>query len=203
MHRYIPNTEADLTCMLDRLGLSSIDELFRDIPRELLLENGLDLPEALSEQELISKMMGLSKKNSGVNELTCFLGAGAYDHFIPVVVGELVSRSGSIHPTPVPAGDKSGTLQAIFEYQTMICNLTGMDSTNASMYDGPTACAEAARMAVDSTRRNTIAVSRTVNPEVRKVLDTYMDLCGFKIVEIGMDNGATDISQLRNSLMMT
>ena len=201
MHRYIPNTEADLTCMLDRLGLSSIDELFRDIPRELLLENGLDLPEALSEQELISKMMGLSKKNSGVNELTCFLGAGAYDHFIPVVVGELVSRSEfyTSYTTYQPEISQ-GTLQAIFEYQTMICNLTGMDSTNASMYDGPTACAEAARMAVDSTRRNTIAVSRTVNPEVRKVLDTYMDLCGFKIVEIGMDNGATDISQLEEQL---
>ncbi|NLL34515.1 MAG: aminomethyl-transferring glycine dehydrogenase subunit GcvPA [Clostridiales bacterium] len=201
MHRYIPNTEADLTCMLDRLGLSSIDELFRDIPRELLLENGLDLPEALSEQELISKMMGLSKKNSGVNELTCFLGAGAYDHFIPVVVGELVSRSEFYTSyTPYQPEISQGTLQAIFEYQTMICNLTGMDSTNASMYDGPTACAEAARMAVDSTRRNTIAVSRTVNPEVRKVLDTYMDLCGFKIVEIGMDNGATDISQLEEQL---
>jgi glycine dehydrogenase subunit 1 len=201
MHRYIPNTEADLTCMLERLGLSSVEDLFSDIPSQLLLKTELDLPEALSEQELVQKMKGLSRKNSGVDELTCFLGAGAYDHFIPAVVGELVSRSEFFTAyTPYQPEISQGTLQAIFEYQTMICNLTGMDATNASMYDGATACAEAARMAVDSTRRNTIAVSKTVNPEVRKVLDTYMDLCGFKLVEIGMDNGATDISHLKELL---
>lgn len=198
MHRYIPNTNADLACMLDRLGLSSVEELFADIPEELLVQGGLNLPEALSELELVGKMKELSRKNRGVDDLTCFLGAGAYDHFIPAVVGQLVSRSEFFTAyTPYQPEISQGTLQAIFEYQTMICNLTGMDATNASMYDGATACAEAARMAVDSTRRNTIAVSKTVNPEVRKVLDTYMGLCGYKIVEIGMDKGATDMSQLK------
>jgi len=201
MHRYIPNTEADLDCMLDRLGISSAEDLFSDIPKELLLKRGLDLPEALSEQELVQKMKSLSRRNSGVDDLTCFLGAGAYDHFIPVVVDKLISRSEFYTSyTPYQPEISQGTLQAIFEYQTMICNLTGMDATNASMYDGATACAEAAKMAIDSTRKNTIAVSKTVNPEVRKVLGTYMDLCGFNIVEVGMDNGATDISHLRELL---
>lgn len=202
MHRYIPNTEADLACMLDRLGLSSVEDLFSDIPGELLLRRGLDLPEVLSEQELVQKMKALSRKNSGVDELTCFLGAGAYDHFIPTVVGQLVSRSEFYTSyTPYQPEISQGTLQAIFEYQTMICNLTGMDTTNASMYDGATACAEAAKMAIDSTRRNTVAVSKTVSPEVRKVLSTYMDLCGFNIVEIDMDNGATDVSHLKQLLL--
>lgn len=201
MHRYIPNTEADLACMLDRLGLSSAEDLFSDIPGELPIKRGLDLPEILSEQELIRKMKALSRKNRGLDELTCFLGAGAYDHFIPTVVGQLISRSEFYTSyTPYQPEISQGTLQAIFEYQTMICNLTGMDATNASMYDGATACAEAAKMAIDSTRRNMVAVSKTVSPEVRKVLATYIDLCGFNIVEIDIDNGATDLFHLKRLL---
>jgi len=201
MHRYIPGTEADLARMLDKLGLTSSEDLFGDVPGELMLKGGLDLPEALSEQELVRKMKALSRKNSSLDDLVCFLGAGAYDHYIPAVVGQLVSRSEFYTSyTPYQPEISQGTLQAIFEYQTMICNLTGMDATNASMYDGATACVEAAKMAVDSTRRNTIAVSKTVNPEVRKVLGTYMDLCGFKIIEIDMDNGVTDLVRLKELL---
>lgn len=201
MHRYIPNTEADTACMLDRLGLTSVEDLFSDIPAELLLKRGLDLPGALSEKDLVQKLKVLSRKNSDVDELACFLGAGAYDHFVPLVVGQLVSRSEFYTSyTPYQPEISQGTLQTIFEYQTMICSLTGMEATNASMYDGATACAEAAKMAIDNTRRNTVAVSKTVNPEVRKVLATYMDLCGFNLVEIDMDNGATDLSHLRKLL---
>jgi glycine dehydrogenase subunit 1 len=201
MHRYIPNTEGDLARMLDRLGLASEEDLFGDIPEELLLKGGLKLPDPLSEQELARKMKALSRKNRSVDELICFLGAGAYDHFIPAVVGKLVSRSEFYTSyTPYQPEISQGTLQAIFEYQTMICNLTGMDATNASMYDGATACAEAAKMAIESTRRNTVAVSKTVNPEVRRVLTTYMDLCGFNIIEVETDEGVTDIAHLKELL---
>ncbi|MDF2545190.1 MAG: gcvPA [Anaerosolibacter sp.] len=201
MHRYIPNTEADAKQMLDSIGGASIEDLFKDIPKDLRLNRGLNLGESLSEMELISHMKGLSNQNKSVEDLVCFLGAGAYDHYIPAIVKHLAMRSEFYTAyTPYQPEISQGTLQAIFEYQSMICHLTGMDVTNASMYDGATACVEGAMMAVENTKRKAIIVSKTVHPEVRKVLDTYVKFRDFQVVEIDMADGVTDLEQLKTTM---
>ncbi len=154
MHRYIPNTDTDTQRMLEAIGANSIEDLFKDIPKELRLGRELNIEGPYSEMEIVRHMKGLSGKNKRTEELVCFLGAGAYDHYIPSIVKHLAGRSEFYTAyTPYQPEISQGTLQAIFEYQTMICNLTGMDVTNASMYDGATACAEAAVMAADNTKR--------------------------------------------------
>ena len=198
MHRYIPNTEGDKKLMLESIGVESIDNLFDDIPKEVKLNRMLDIGEALSESEIINHMTSLAKKNANTDELTSFLGAGAYDHYIPSIVKHLAMRSEFYTAyTPYQAEISQGTLQIIFEYQTMICNLTGMDVTNASMYDGPTAAAEAGIMACESTRRKSIIVSKTVHPEVRKVLATYLKHRDIELKEVDMVDGVTDIEKLK------
>ncbi|TAH64001.1 MAG: aminomethyl-transferring glycine dehydrogenase subunit GcvPA [Gottschalkiaceae bacterium] len=199
MHRFIPNTEADKKLMLDSIGVSSIEDLFSDIPANLKLNRKLNIGKAMSEMEIISHMNGLAEKNKSAKDLTCFLGAGAYDHYIPSIVKHLAMRSEFYTAyTPYQPEISQGTLQIIFEYQTMITNLTGMDVTNASMYDGPTAAAEAAIMACDSTRRNSIIVSKTVNPETRKVLKTYLGVRNIELIEVGMVDGVTDVEKLKS-----
>lgn len=199
MHRYIPNTHADTAEMLDIIGVKSIDELFRDIPAELVLPQDLKLAPGISEPEIEKKLTGLGAKNSSIDNLTCFLGAGAYDHYIPSVIKHLTNRSEFYTAyTPYQPEISQGTLQVIFEYQTMISNLTGMDVSNASLYDGATACAEAAIMAVDNTRRKTILVSETVNPEIRQVLKSYMHFRDVNIIEVPMTDGITDPEQLQS-----
>jgi len=198
MHKYMPNTEADLKQMLDSIGASSIEELFSDIPKELKLGRKLDLAEGLSELEVERRMRELSCKNKSLDDLTCFMGAGVYDHHIPSIIKHIVMRSEFYTAyTPYQPEISQGTLQAIFEYQTMICSLTGMDVTNASMYDGATACVEAAIMAVDNTRRSSVLVSKTVHPEVRKVLHSYMRFRDIKVIEIDMADGVTDTDYLK------
>ncbi len=201
MNRYIPNTQEDEKRMLKSIGKEAVEDLFRDIPNELRLDRELRLPEGLSEIELSRHMNELANKNKGLDQMTCFLGAGAYDHYIPSIVKHLASRSEFYTSyTPYQPEISQGTLQIIFEYQTMICNLTGMDVTNASVYDGPTACAEGAMMAVVSTRRKSIVVSKTVHPEVRKVLSTYMKLKDIEVIEVDMCEGVTDIEKLKSSV---
>ncbi|KUO70505.1 MAG: glycine dehydrogenase [Clostridia bacterium BRH_c25] len=198
MHRYMPNTEADEKLMLDSIGVKSIEDLFVDIPKELQLQKKLDIRSALSELELLDHMKSLSSTNKSADDLVCFLGAGAYDHYIPSIVSHLAMRSEFYTAyTPYQPEISQGTLQVIFEYQTMICSLTGMDVTNASMYDGATACVEAAMMAVESARRSSIIVSRTVHPEVRKVLKSYLRFRDVEVVEADMTNGATDVEKLK------
>lgn len=198
MHRFIPNTEADKKLMLNSIGLSSIDDLFSDIPANLKLNRKLNIGQAMSEIEIVSHMNSLAEKNKSTKDLTCFLGAGAYDHYIPTLVKHLAMRSEFYTAyTPYQPEISQGTLQIIFEYQTMITNLTGMDVTNASMYDGPTAAAEAAIMACDSTRRNSIIVSKTVNPETRKVLKTYLGVRNIELIEVDMVDGVTDVEKLK------
>ncbi|NMA15329.1 MAG: glycine dehydrogenase, partial [Clostridia bacterium] len=134
--------------MLQEMGLQSMEDLFADIPKEVRLKGNLNLPDPLSEPELVSYMRRLAEKNDNVNEFSCFLGAGAYDHFIPSAIDHLISRQEFYTAyTPYQPEISQGTLQSIFEYQTMICELTGMDVANASMYDGASALAEAALMA--------------------------------------------------------
>lgn len=198
MHRYIPNTDKDARAMMDVIGIDSIDELFRDIPDSLILKRSLDLPSGMSEPEIGQKMKALGGKNRSTDDLVCFLGAGAYDHYIPSVIKHLAMRSEFYTAyTPYQPEISQGTLQVIFEYQTMICGLTGMEVSNASLYDGATACAEAAIMAADNTRRNTILVSETVSPETRQVLKSYMHFRDIDIVEIPMADGVTDPERLK------
>ncbi|HOS70122.1 MAG TPA: aminomethyl-transferring glycine dehydrogenase subunit GcvPA, partial [Bacillota bacterium] len=198
MHRYLPHTKDDERLMLESIGAKSTDDLFADIPRELRLGRKLNLNNPLSEIELSDRMKGLSEKNKSSDDLVCFLGAGAYDHYIPSVVKHLAMRSEFYTAyTPYQPEISQGTLQAIFEYQTMICSLTGMDVTNASMYDGATACVEAAMMAVENARRSSIIVSRTVHPEVRKVLKSYMRFRDVEVIEADMADGITDVEKLK------
>lgn len=201
MNQYLPNTPADQKEMLESIGVDSVEALFSDIPKELRLNRELNIGAPMSEIELSAHMKELSSMNLNLNDVTCFLGAGAYDHYVPSVIKHITSRSEFYTAyTPYQPEISQGTLQAIFEYQTMICNLTGMDVSNASMYDGASACAEAAMMAAESTRRKSVIVSKTVNPEVRRVLKTYLRFKEIELVEVDEAEGVTDIEKLKAAL---
>jgi glycine dehydrogenase subunit 1 len=201
MSKYIPNTEAQQNEMLSEIGMSGIEGLFSGIPGNVKLKRELDIPKAMSEMEVTVHMRDLAGMNGNMDEYTCFMGAGAYDHYIPSVVNHLVSRQEFYTAyTPYQPEISQGTLQAIFEYQTMICNLTGMDAANASMYDGATALAEAASMACHSTKRNKILVAKSVHPESREVLHTYSRFNGNQIAEYGYKDGKVDVADLESRL---
>jgi glycine dehydrogenase subunit 1 len=169
--RYIPHTEEDIRKMLDALGLKKLEDLFQAVPKEYRLSKPLNLPEPLSEPDLLRHFQGLQ-----VPMMSGFLGAGAYHHFIPAVVSHLVSRSEfSTAYTPYQPEISQGTLQAIFEYQTLMCQLTGMEVSNASMYDGASSLAEAVLMAHRITKRRKVLLSQAVHPEYRRVIQTYID----------------------------
>jgi glycine dehydrogenase subunit 1 len=194
---FIPHTEKDRQEMLKFLGLESISELFIDIDRRLILKKNLDLPPAMSELELSRYMLMLSDKNGETLHKICFLGAGAYSHFIPSVVNHIISRSEFYTAyTPYQPEVSQGILQAIFEYQTMIAELTGMDVVNASVYDGASGLAEAAIMASNITDRKEIIISSTVHPEYRGVVKTYCDAHELKLKEVSFDDGITDLKSL-------
>jgi glycine dehydrogenase subunit 1 len=201
MFPYLPHIEQDIDSMLDTIGVKRIDDLFSDIPETIRLKEKLNIGKPMSEIEVRKYIEGLSKQNKGVENLVCFLGAGAYDHYIPSIIKHLTSRSEFYTAyTPYQPEVSQGTLQVIFEYQSMICELTGMEVSNASLYDGSTATAEGAFMACNSTRRNKIAVSKTVNPSTRKVLDTYTKHKGIELIEIEETDGVTDIKDFRNKM---
>ncbi|MFL0248574.1 aminomethyl-transferring glycine dehydrogenase subunit GcvPA [Candidatus Clostridium stratigraminis] len=201
MFPYIPNSNIDEEKMLDSLGMNSLEDLFKDIPEDLRLKRKLNLNEPMSELEVSKKVKALAGKNLNSEDLVCFLGAGSYDHYVPSVIKHITSRSEFYTAyTPYQPEISQGTLQAIFEYQTMIAELTGMDVANASMYDGATACAEAAMMACENTKRKTILVSKAVHPEIRKVLKTYMRFHGEELLEIDTKDGETDIESLKANL---
>lgn len=202
MSSYIPNTDAQQKEMLKAIGCSSIDELFSDIPQEVRLEKPLNLPEPMAEIELVRHMENLASKNSHGGQYACFLGAGVYDHYIPAVVEHIISRSEFYTAyTPYQPEISQGTLQAIYEYQTMICELTGMEVANASMYDGATALAEAALMACQATRRDRILIAQSVNPEYREVLRTYVRYQEKEIVELNFDSsGTVDLNRLEEAI---
>ncbi len=185
---YVPNTDQDQKELLKSIGKSSIDELFKGLPKKFQLK----LPKALSEPELLEELKTYSQKNK-VNDN--FLGAGSYNHFIPSVIKHITSRSEFYTAyTPYQAEMSQGILQIIYEYQTMLCNLTGMDAANASMYDGATAMAEAALLACRVTKRKEILISQTVHPEYRKVLQTYANGADLTVKELPYDknSGLTD-----------
>ncbi|HEY8449071.1 MAG TPA: aminomethyl-transferring glycine dehydrogenase subunit GcvPA [Bacillota bacterium] len=200
-HPYLPNTADDRAAMLAAIGAASVDELFADIPADVRLNRPLQLPPALSEYELLRHMERLAASNGHVGEYTCFLGGGMYDHFIPALVDEIISR-GEFYTsyTPYQPEVSQGNLQAIYEFQTMICELTGMDVANASMYDGASALAEAALMAVNVTRRERIVLAGTIHPEYRQVVRTYTERQGLRVSEVPVREGAVDLEALERAL---
>lgn len=182
---YIPHTEKDIQEMLKVIGVEFVENLFKTIPDNLRIKKPLNLPTPLSEQELIQEMTTLSKKNATVEEYVSFLGAGSYNHYIPSVVNHLISRSEFYTAyTPYQPEISQGTLQAIFEYQTLICQLTGMEIANASMYDGASATAEAVLMARRINNRSKVILSSAIHPEYREVVNTYLSRNGDNIKEV-------------------
>ena len=195
--RYLPMTEEDRREMLSAIGVDSVDDLFADIPEGVRYRGRLNLPDGLSEPELVRHMQRLSQKNTTFDQAVCFLGAGAYEHYIPSVVDHIISRSEFYTAyTPYQPEISQGELQAIFEFQTMICELTGMEVANSSMYDGPTALAEAAGVAAAATRKKKILVSRTVHPEARAILRLQSRGLGLVVKEIPHKDGITDMALL-------
>lgn len=198
---YSPMTEADKEAMLAAIGVQSVDDLFADIPEQIRMKEPLNLPKGMAEAEVRRHVEGLAAKNVDVTRYACFLGAGAYDHLIPAAVGQLVSRSEFYTSyTPYQPEMTQGVLQATYEYQTHIAQLTGMDLANASIYDGATALAEAALVACAHTRREKVLIPQTVHPEYRQVVHTYLRHQNLEVVEVPYEDGVTDMERLKDML---
>lgn len=195
---YIPHTDLDIKEMLNSLKCDSVDDLFKDVPDSIRLKNFLELPQPLSEGELLPELHRISLENITVNRSVSFLGGGAYHHFVPSAVRHLIFRSEFYTAyTPYQAEASQGTLQAIYEFQSLICHLTGMEAATASHYDGATALAEGVLMAMGETGRDEVVVSRCVNPEYKTVLSTYIKPRKKIIKEIPVLDGVTDLGALQ------
>ena len=194
--KYFPHTPDDIATMLARCGVKDIDALYSDVPEAVRFKGDYDLPEAMSEAELRAHFAELGKKNK---PLTCFAGAGVYDHYIPAVVPSICARSEYLTSyTPYQAEVSQGTLHYIFEYQTMMAELTGMEVSNASMYDGTTATAEAAMMAMATSHKATrVLISATVDKKTLAVVKTYAHVHGFELGLIAEDKGVTSGTDLK------
>ncbi len=198
MHKYLPHTTQDINQMLEKIQASSIDNLFEKIPKSLKLNKSYNLPSQLGDYELTKHMHDLANKNT---QLLIFRGAGSYDHYTPSVVKALISRQEFLTSyTPYQPEVAQGTLQYIFEYQSMVCELTQMDVSNASMYDGATATAEAMFMAYAQTGRNEILVSSTINPKIIDVMMTYAKYRNIKVTLIPQKNGVSDIDYIKENI---
>ncbi|MBO8156119.1 MAG: aminomethyl-transferring glycine dehydrogenase subunit GcvPA [Bacillaceae bacterium] len=200
-YRYLPMTEEDKQAMLKTIGIDSTDELFEDIPEKVRFKGKLNIKEAKSEPELRKELQEMADRNIHTQSHVSFLGAGVYDHYIPAVVDHVISRSEFYTAyTPYQPEISQGELQAIFEFQTMICELTGMEVANSSMYDGGTALAEAVNLSAGQTRKKKVIVSKTTHPESLEVIKTYAKGPGIEIVEVGHKNGVTDLDALNEAL---
>ncbi|MEM9657102.1 MAG: aminomethyl-transferring glycine dehydrogenase subunit GcvPA, partial [Planctomycetota bacterium] len=199
---YLYNTAADQREMLDAIGAESIEELFDPIPDSLMLDRPLDLPPAMCEMELNAHLLQLARRQPTPGQLSCFLGGGAYDHFVPAVVDAICSR-GEFYTsyTPYQAEASQGNLQAMFEFQSLIARLTGMQVANSSLYDGASAAAEAVLMALRSrpTKRRIVAPS-TLHPEYREVIATYLDRLDAELVTLDCSRGIIEASALRDMI---
>jgi glycine dehydrogenase subunit 1 len=192
-HPFLSLTEEDRVAMLETIGVSSLEELFGDIPRELRLAQELELEPALSEPELVAHLSELAGRNVHTGQELCFLGAGMYDHYVPAVVDAVLQRGEFLTAyTPYQPEMSQGVLQAIFEYQTAICELTGMDVSNASGYDGTTVAADACYVAKHATGRSRVVVAESVNPQVRQVVKTYAPGFGLEVEEVPHREGVID-----------
>jgi glycine cleavage system P protein (glycine dehydrogenase) subunit 1 len=194
---YLSLTDDDRAAMLEAVGVSSVDELFRDIPEGVRFAGELDVPPALAEQELVAHLEELAARNVSTADELSFLGAGMYDHYVPAVVDAVLSRGELLTAyTPYQPEMSQGVLQAIFEYQTAICELTGMDVSNASGYDGTTVAADACYVAKHATGRSKVVVAESVNPQVRQVVKTYASGFGLDVVEVPHREGVTDPGEI-------
>ena len=198
-YKYFPHTEADIKAMLERIGMQTMDELYAGVPQSVRLKKDYDLPEAMSEMEVRDFFKRLGQQNK---QLTCFAGGGVYDHYTPAVVPQIVSRSEFLTSyTPYQAEISQGTLHYIFEYQSMMAELTGMDISNASLYDGTTATAEAVMMAAAVAKKaGKVIVSETVDPKVLAVVRTYAHFHGIEIEMAKATDGATDMADIERRL---
>jgi glycine dehydrogenase subunit 1 len=195
---YFYNTQDDIAAMLQAIGVGSIDELFACVPDELRLKRPLNVPQALSEMELAQHLADLAAKNSHIGQKVCFLGGGAYDHFVPAVVDALAGR-GEFYTsyTPYQPEVSQGNLQVMFEYQTLICELTGMDVSNASLYDGGSAAAEGVLLAMSVTGcHKKVVVAESVHPHYREILQTYFASIGAHLVTVPTPGGIVNTSEL-------
>jgi glycine dehydrogenase subunit 1 len=197
---FIPTTEKNRRDMLKTIGVSSFDELLKGIPEEVRFKGDLGLPPPMSEFEVEKLLKAIAGQNAHTGTHVCFLGGGAYDHFIPAAVGHVISRPEFYTSyTPYQPEVSQGNLQAIYEYQTMICELTGMDAANASVYDGASALAEAALLCQAHTGREEIIISKSVHPFYRKVAATYCHRSGIVLKEVDVRQGVTDVDALRSA----
>ncbi len=198
-YKYFPHTEEDLQAMLDKVGVDSLDALYADIPEAIRFRKDYDLPEAVSEVEIRQTLELLGRQNK---QLTCFAGAGVYDHYTPAVIPQLLQRSEFLTSyTPYQAEISQGTLHYIFEYQSMMAELTGMDVSNASMYDGTTAAAEAMMMCVAAGKKvNRVLVSSAMNPKTIEVLKTYALHQGIELSMLEVEDGVTSRQDLEAQL---
>ncbi len=197
MFKYLPHTPEDIKEMLETIGVSSIDELFREVPNDLM-NPSFDVPSSHRELELIRRMNELADKNL---ELIPFVGAGAYDHYTPSIIRPIIERQEFLTAyTPYQPEISQGTLQYIFEYQSIVTELTNMDVSNASMYDGATATAEAMFMATAARKKQAILVSKTINPNVINVIKTYAKYRDIEVLFIDEVNGQTDLDDLSNKV---
>ena len=195
---YIANTPDDVRAMLDAVGLESLDQLFDVIPADYRPKGPLRVPPALTELELTDRIQRLMGQNAGADRRVCFLGGGSYDHFIPAVVDNLAAR-GEFYTsyTPYQAEASQGTLQATFEYQTLISTLTGMDVSNSSLYDGGSATAEAMLMALTITRRyGRVVVAESVHPEFRGILSTFLAQMEPELTTVPTPDGAASAATI-------
>ena len=199
MYKFFPHTEDDLKEMMAKAGVKDLDGLYAQIPESIRFRGDYDIPSEMSEMEVRDVFAKLGSQNE---QLTCFAGYGVYDHYTPSVIPSLLQRSEFLTSyTPYQAEISQGTLHYIFEYQSMMTELTGMDISNASMYDGTTACAEAMMMAVAAGKKqNKVLVSEGLNPNTRKVLDTYALHQGIELVTIPLKDGITDFSNLKSQI---
>lgn len=201
MFPYISHTEGDIKKMLEVIGVDSLEALFSDIPEGMRLREGLNMPKAKSELEVRKIVGDLAAKNLSTAKAPCFLGAGIYDHYIPSIIPHLLSRSEFYTSyTPYQPEVSQGTLQYIYEFQTMICDLTGMDVANASVYDHSNAVVEAAIMCAGVSKKKKIIVSETLNPSARRVLDTYAHAQSLEVITIKHKDGVTDIDELKANM---
>ena len=201
--RFIPHTEQDIREMLETIGIQNVDQLFTGIPAGLRLgDTPLRLPSALSESEVVDKLRQIQKRNPDPEEMSSFLGAGAYRHYSPAIIGSLIQRGEfSTSYTPYQAEVSQGTLQAIFEFQTMIAMLTGMDVVNASMYDGASALAEAVLMAHRINKKSEYLIASSVHPEYRQTVETYLRGTNHQLVNVPYDStGKTDLEFILKNL---
>ncbi|HEO8418682.1 TPA: aminomethyl-transferring glycine dehydrogenase subunit GcvPA [Yersinia enterocolitica] len=200
-HRYLPMTEQDQKEMLEVIGVSSVEELFSDIPEKVRFQGNYQIKPAKSEPALLKELTKLSQKNADAKANVSFLGAGVYDHYSPVIVDHVLSRSEFYTAyTPYQPEISQGELQAIFEFQTMICELTGMDVANSSMYDGATALAEAGMLSAGMTKRKKILLSSAIHPEAKEVVKTYAKGQYIEVLEVPHKEGLTDIKALEEMI---